>query len=323
MFVFAIYFADANEKQDFDSTITNQQSTVKKPTKTETDIKQTETKEEIIIYEDEYENEKIDVQKLFETFLNSQNKLVNHTVISFNTGISMNNLPDRLGEITLPVTQPITFEYGFVRIDSIFRLKNLRSYSSEYAFIENNSNDFSLFHQKDGQTYNNNFGFGVGLRSGYGTKLSNKNELTLYWLHSTAFVWTYFDYAMNPQNIFFNTFDEQYKFGNKGSATLSLKFTKNCFVNLEYEHNNMYSGMDYWKWGGSWFIDLILQRGFDLLDPVFVKDIGYAYPFVKFFYKNAISILLSEIRNTKQFYPFNSDYSLLERRLILKLKFIF
>jgi len=269
-----------------------------------------------------FKNERINWSKLFETFLYSQEKLVNHPMLSLSSGITVNNLPQKIN-ISLPNTQFFNIEYGFVRIDSAFYLKDLRAYSSEFAFIENNSNVFGLFKRSPENLYVNNFSFGFGLNSGLGTKISETSNLELYFLHSTAFTWTNFDYDNFSDNDFFRTFDENYKFGTKGIASLEARMNKNLFLILGYEHNNIYSGMEYGKFAGSWLIDLILQRWIDILDPIFIEKLGYTYPFVRFFYKNSIAIILSEIRNLQQFYPFSSDYSLLERRAILKLKFIF
>ena len=276
----------------------------------------------IFANEEYFKNERINWGKLFETFLYSQEKLVNQPMLSLSSGITVNSLPQKIN-LSLPNTQLLNLEYGFVRIDSAFRLDKLRVYSSEFVFIENNSNVFGLFKRTPESLYVNNFSFGVGLCSGLGTKLSETSDLELYWLHSTAFTWTNFDYASYSPHSFFNTFDNNYKFGTKGIASVEGKMSKNLFVVLGYEHNNIYSGMEYGKWLGTWFIDLVLQRWIDILDPIFIENIGYAYPFVRFFYKNSISIILSEIRNLQQFYPFSSDYSLLERRLIFKLKFVF
>ena len=277
---------------------------------------------DVIIEEEYYRNGRIDWGKLFEIFLHNQNKLVNRTMLSVSTGVTVNDLPSKLN-LSLPHTQLFNIEYGFVRIDSAFGFDRLRSYSSEFAFIEDNTNVFGLFKRDAEALYVNLFSFGAGLRSGYGTKLSETSDLELYLLHSTAFTWTTFDYSNDPPNSFFDSYNKNYKFGTKGIASLSCKITKRLYLDLGYEHNNIYSGMEYGKWFGSWFIDLFLQRWIDILDPIFVQNFGYAYPFIRFFYKNSISIISSEIRNLQQFYPFASDYSLLERRFVLKFKFIF
>jgi hypothetical protein len=273
--------------------------------------------------EDElYANEHINWHRLFDVFINSQNKLINHTMVNLNVGISSPSLPDKLNMEPLPTSNYFNFEYGFVRLDSAYRYNRLRSYSGEFAFIEQNTNDYGVFSSKN-KVYANHFLWGAGLRSGYGTRLFDDSEMELYWLHSSAFVWTYSDYDQYSEHPFFEAFDQEYKFGNRGAATIEYR-VNNCFlIDLTYEHTNYYSGMEYGKWIGTWFIDFALQRWIDLLDPLFIKDLGYTYPFVKFFYKNAISIILSEARLIKQYFPFKSDYSLLDRRLGVGIRFIF
>jgi hypothetical protein len=270
---------------------------------------------------DYYINNKINWNKLFDFFLYSQNKLINHPMISVGGGLSFPNVSERILSNPLPLGNFLNLEYGFVRYDSSYPLKDLREYSSEFIFIEDNTNSYGLFDTKENELYQNIFSFGLGLCSGFGISLFD-NTHQLYGLHSTAFIWSYFDYDVYPDAAYFNTY-QNWKFGNKGTATIEYRFNDNINVDLEYEHINMYSGMKYGEWVGSWFIDLLLQRWIDILDPLFIDKIGYSYPIIKFLYKNSIATILSEARKIKQFYPFNSDYSLLERRIAIRLKFIF
>lgn len=278
-----------------------------------------------IFYEktDYIENEKIRFDRLFETFLTSQKNLINHTMISFSTGGSFNILPETMNANNLTNLQSFGFEYGFVRFDSVFRQNKLRAYSSEFAYIESNTNKFGIYRKAVNSIYDNQFSFGFGLRSGFGLKVSKNNFYELYLLHSSAFSWTHFDYAEYQNSNFFVNFDNNTKFGFKGTASAELRLSRSLFLDLEYEHNNIFSEMEYGKWFGSWTIDFVLQRWIDVFDPIFADKLGYQYPFIKFFYKNSIAIILSEIRNLHQFYPFKSDYSLLQRKLIFKMKFIF
>ncbi len=269
--------------------------------------------------------DKITFGRLFHTFIDSQEHLISHPMISFGTGISQNNLPNRLNINSLHATNDFSFEYGFARIDSALSLQNIFAYSSELAYIESNTNKFGFFKKDANDVYDNEFSFGVGLRSGLGYKMNAANKLPkeLYLLHSSSFLWSYFDYTgYNPQP-FFQTYDDNYKFGWKGAAVVEARFGKNFFLDFEYEHNNIYSGFEFWQWTGSWLVDNILQRWIDFFDPVFIDKLGYSYPFLKFVYKNSISIILSEIRMSKQYFPFNSDYSLLQRRFNIRLRLIF
>jgi hypothetical protein len=208
-------------------------------------------------------------------------------------------------------------------LDSAYKLNRLRYYSSEFVFIEENTNKFGLFESEDERVYTNLFRFGAGLTSGMGMQVSDVLQSEIYFLHSSSFVWSFNDYANYEPSDFFQSYDGKYKFGNRGAASIEYRITNNFILDINYEHTNMFSGMEYGKWVGALAIDFVLQRWIDLLDPILANQIGYSYPFVRFFYKNAISIILSEIRNRHQFYPFYSDYSMLNRVLMLKLKFIF
>jgi hypothetical protein len=255
-------------------------------------------------------------------FVSNEQKLTNHPMLAATAGVSFNALPQKVGVQSLPTTNFFNLNYGFVRLDSAFRDERMRYYASEFIFIEENTNNFGLFNN-DEKMYSNNFNFGGGLNSGYGLRVSNDSDAELYFLHSAAFIWSYLDYDQYVPNDFFTKYDRQYKFGEQGTATISYRVNDFWFMDLEYSHTNFYSGMDYWKWLGSWGVDLVLQKWIDVMSPLFVKRFGSAYPIIHFCYKNAISIIMSEIRALKQFYPFDSDYSLLERRIGLKFKFIF
>ena len=271
---------------------------------------------------DYYIDNEINWNKLFDILLYSQNKLVNHPMISISTGLSLPNLSDRVSSASLPTNNFFNIEYGFVRYDNPYRLKSINDFSSEFAFMEYNTNEYGLFNAKGNSGIQNIFSFGIGLRSGLGISLFNNNN-QIYGLHSTAFTWSNFYYDNFPDDKHFQIFHKNWKFGNKGIATVGYRFNTNINLDLEYEHINIYSGMEYGKWIGSWFFDLVLQRWIDILDPLFIEQMGETYPLIKFLYKNSIAIILSEARAIKQFYPFNSDYSLLDRRIGVKLKFVF
>lgn len=271
------------------------------------------------------------ISQLFEIFIKSQEKLVNSPMIAFSVGTSQNKLPTNMQSKKLGITNSFSLEYGFVRLDSADIFTKLLQYSSEYAFIELNTNKFGILYDVIDDLYDNEFAFGVGMRTGMGYSFSNSKNINCYLLHSSAFSWTYFDYANyemlafnNPKMLsFFNAFDENYKFGWKGAATISITSGANLNIDLSYEHNNIFSGFEFSKWGGSWLIDNILQRWIDILDPVFIEELQYNYPLFKFIYKNAVSIILSEFRHKQQYYPFRSSYSLLQRRGVLQIRLIF
>ena len=266
------------------------------------------------------EKEKINWNDLYEFFFYSQKKLISQPMLSIEYGLSNFSLPTRIYPNSLPISNYFKLEYGFARIDSFLQLYNLRGYSSEFVFIEDNTNAYGLINTGEKNIYSNIFSFGFGLRSGYGIDLF---QTELYGLHTTAFIWSYYDYASYEPNDFFRAYDDNWKFGNKGETSIEYRFSKNAIVSMNYMHINMYSDMEYWKWLGSWGIDILLQRWIDFFDPIFIDYFGYTYPVLKFFYKNAISIIFTEARGLKQFSPFNSDYSLIDRRLGVELKFIF
>ena len=265
---------------------------------------------------------KINWNKLFDIFLYSQKKLINHPMISFNAGLSFQDVSDRVLASSLPFNNFFNLEYGFVRYDAPYKVRELNEYSSEFVFIEYNSNNYGFLETNENELTQNLFSFGMGLRSGLGVSLfDNINQI--YGLHTTAFTWSVFNYDAYTDDKYFNTFHKNWKFGNKGTATIEYRFNDNVNLNLEYDHINVYSGMEYGKWIGSWFFDLLLQRWIDILDPLFVEQMGLTYSVIKFLYKNSIAAILSEARKMKQFYPFNSDYSLLQRRIGIRIKFVF
>ena len=267
-----------------------------------------------------FEEDKTSISELFHTFLTSQELLITKPFINFSTGFSDSFLPAKLHMDNMPRTNNFTFEYGFLLLDTNSIFPQIIDYSSQFAYIESNTNKYGFFKRNKLDLYDNQFNFGVGLRSGLGYQT---DAYELYLLHTSSFLWGYFDYDVYEASSFFNAFDNRYKFGWRGSAGLEFRFTKHLLLGFSYEHSNIYSGFEFLPWAGSWLVDNILQRWIDLLDPVFIKEIGYSYPLLKFLYKNTVSIVMSEIRNIKQYYPFNSDYSLLHRKLSINLKLFF
>ncbi len=270
---------------------------------------------------DIFYDDNIEINKLFETFITSQELLINKPFVNFSVGASKSFLPTKLDVKNLPRTNNFIFEYGFLRLDTNTLFPKMINYSSEYLYLETNTNTFGFVRKSSSDLYDNQFNFGVGMRSGLGYQIGNDKEL--YLLHSSAFLWSYFDYDSYSPSKFFLSFDDNYKFGWRSAAGLELRLNKYLLLGLSYEHNNLYSGFEFDKWSGSWLVDNILQRWIDVLDPILIKEVGYNYPLLKFIYKNTVSIVLSEFRNNTQYYPFNSDYSLLQRKFNLNFKLIF
>ena len=280
-----------------------------------------------------YNNSNNIMMRLADIFLFGQEKLVNHPFVNLDLGycnsylpkkiqiLESDNVVNNISKNNISKTNSLNVEYGFIRLDTNEFYENLTAYSSEFAYIEFNTNKYFLFDNKlKNNLYDNEFSFGVGRRTGMSQNILNRE---LYFLHTGAFLWTYFDYDGYMENKFFRAFDENYKFGFRTIASAELRLSKYCILGTGYEQDNVYSGFEFGKWFGSWLIDNVLQRWIDFYEPVLVKEIGNVYPLLSFLYKSTVSFALSEIRKNKQYYPFNSDYSLLQRKLNINIKLVF
>ncbi len=264
---------------------------------------------QVALYSEE-ENE-YRVRDLLTHFFIDEDKLENLVTLRFYYG-PINTDLGLLGKDGIATSYNARIDYGFSRIKEYRTYPDLFSHSSEFAFISNISSHLKpQFISKDGLTMDV-WRFGFGIRNGMGFNYENNRKLFL--THASSIAWTRIDFEVISQENRDATkqliFDEITKFGTVYSGGIDYRLADFLNISAEYEHSLVFENFTYSGYLGAWMTDNILQRWIDFLDPIFIKEFGNNYPTMKWFYKNAVSILLSEIRSQRGTFPFGSHPAL-------------
>jgi len=251
------------------------------------------------------------VRDLLTNFFIDEDKLENLVTLRFGYGIIDTEL-GFIGDDGIATSYNARIDYGFSRIKEYKTYPDLFSHSSEFTFISNISSHLKPRNiPKDGLTLDA-WRFGFGIKNGMGYNLNNGGKVFLS--HASSIAWTRIDFEVISHNQRDAKkqliFDEVMKFGNVYCGGIDYRLADFLNFSAEYEHSLVYENFTYSEYLGAWMTDNILQRWIDFLDPILIKEFGNNYPAMKWFYKNAVSILLSEIRSQRSTFPFASHPSL-------------
>lgn len=196
-------------------------------------------------------------------------------------------------------------EYGFYR-NRFFDKFNIISHSSEFAYIENISSHFRPPKIEKGELTVDGWDFGFGLNNGYGYKISNSYNLLLE--HISAVNWNRIDFEVlsNDTNLLYlqKKYDEKYKFGYLFATGISFQANNKIIIGTKYSQNIIFNDANTKDFLKMLLFDNLLQFWIELFDPVLRDKFKEYYPLLKFLYKNSISITFSNLRKTKEIFPF-------------------
>jgi hypothetical protein len=199
--------------------------------------------------------------------------------------------------------------YGFYRIDDRMEHDNIFRFASDYAFLGNVSTNFKTFDNESPGLDTDTWRFGFGISDGFGYDFGENSRF--YLLHGSDWIWSRMDFA-NTEVIpyILAKTDEKFKFGNRFHGGFRLQLYKGLNFDMKYEHTLIYSAHVVPKWLGMWLFDNIAQRWFDYFEPEWYSIFGRNYPWIRFLYKNTLSFLLYQIRESEMYFPFESSPAL-------------
>jgi len=198
--------------------------------------------------------------------------------------------------------------YGFHR-KRYFDNPNIVSHSSQFAYIENSSSHFKPKVITKGKLTLDGWGFGFGLKNGYGYVISKAGELLLN--HEAAINWQRIDFEVLSANQRLqqlqNKFDEKFKFGYLHSGGFEWQFSQDFVIGVNYNSNIIFNNTDTKRFLQILLFDNLFQFWIEFFDTILREKFQNSYPITKWIYKNSISILFTKIRTQKEYFPFHSN----------------
>ncbi len=249
------------------------------------------------------------LERFVNNFYSKPGHVQNQVLVSSEFGLSQLNSYNFTSATDLAGTKNLEFYYGFIRIDPETGNPGIFKHQSEFAFVGNISTDFKTFKSDNIGIPTDAWRFGFGLNDGFG--FLNDDKPTLFLNHSTAMSFLRADFDGISQNEndtkYLNEFDRKFRFGQVYSGGIRYKLYSVIHLNAQYEMSQYYADFEFMPWFGMWLTDNVLQRWIDYFEPDLISVLGRNYPWVKFVYKNFVSLLSYQIRKHEMYFPFKSE----------------
>jgi len=247
--------------------------------------------------------------RFFKQFYSKPGHIQNQTYLSSHYGLTFPSFGFDQFDTDLANAFNLEFSYGFIRLIEDETFEDLFKHQSEYLFIGNISTNFKTFNIQSDGVVSDTWRFGFGLNDGYGYNFGKNSNF--YLMHNSAITWTRTDFvdrlSLTFDDSLINSFDENFKFGGMWSAGVRMQIYKSINVDLIYEHSLYYKNFLPAEWVGMWFFDNVTQRFIEIWEPELFEQFGRNYPWMKFTYKNLLSLVMYELRRKQAFYPFNGE----------------
>ncbi|MEJ5244240.1 MAG: hypothetical protein WHV28_00860 [Bacteroidota bacterium] len=247
------------------------------------------------------------IEELLKIYINSNDTVKSLNYLSVSYGISNLLFGNRFKD-DFSNNYVSKIEYGFYR-DRFFDEFNILSFSSGFVYLENISSHFKpqkIEKVEKGELTVDGWNFGFGLNNGYGYNISNSYNLLLE--HISAINWNRIDFEVlsRDTNLLYlqKKYDEKYKFGYLYSAGISFQANNKIIIGTKYSQNIIFNDVNTKDFLKMLLFDNLFQFWIELFDPVLRDKFKEYYPLLKFLYKNSISITFSNLRKTKESFPF-------------------
>ncbi|MCX6154985.1 MAG: hypothetical protein NT007_12595 [Candidatus Kapabacteria bacterium] len=263
----------------------------------------------------------LSVKKYLNKIISKPNYIINQPTVGLTYGLA----PISSQSLKNPLASCFNTEiiYGFNQIDSNYDYPLVYKSNTQYTFLSNISSHFGPGTIQNRGLTTDSWRFGFGHTSGWGWD-SHRSDLLLW--HSGAFVFTHIDFEQYPNdqndlNIY-NHFDLVFKFGTSTSTGLNAKIYEILYADLSYEHSIVFPRFMPFKWMGSYFTELLLEKTIDVFDEKLLDRYEEFYPLVYFLMKNAVSFSLYELRRHQMNWPFSDaspmNYDMIKFGIALK-----
>lgn len=272
-----------------------------------------------------YEYEQSRMERFIDNFYSNNDFTINHPTIGVKAGLSFPDFNQSIDYQNLSNTYNVELIYGFTRINDRVDIPGVFAHQGEYVFLGNITPDFKTFDVNTSGNNTDTWRFGAGLRDGYGFEISN--DYRFYLNHATGFVWHHVDFEFpgsNPQEQkIISDYDENLKLGIFHNGGFKFEITAPLLFNIDFQRSIVFDDTNYWGFFGAWIFDNITQRWIDYYEPEMIEKFGRSWPWMKFAYKNLLSLAVYSFRQYQAHWPFTSQAAMSFTSFTFGMTFIF
>jgi hypothetical protein len=251
---------------------------------------------------------------------------VSHPSIEIKYGMGNPSFHKDIFQSSFKPINSVEARLGFIKKETELTNDGLFDFKFNYLCFQNMTSSWNKTTNDNSTKINTDaWQFGIGNQSGYGYKLGEKSDLTLY--HTGALVWTQIDF-MDTTNIpkdqkRMDNFGDNFRFGNYFEAGINFQIYEPVAITLGYQETVIFPRHMFWKWAGSGIIEGIGSGAISWFTGKVIKSSPKWGPVVYFVLKNAYSYGINELRKKKMNWPFNTDAPLIYDNYKIGLSFAF
>lgn len=248
-----------------------------------------------------------DFEEFLKLLYQSNNIQINNNYIALSYGKS-NLFAKNLVNEKLSSVYSSKIEYGFLR-QSATDNDLILYLASEGGYLSNIS---SHLKPKNWTSYGllfDEWAFGFNYKNGYGYNIDN--DIKLFLLHYGSLDWKKISFETFSPNSTLNKlllyFNNDFRFGTSYESEVRLILSNIFLVQFSYSESILFRRHLFGKWALGSLIELLAQRGIDLLSPNLIQTIPSFQPIINFAIKTFISSLIYQRRQSDAFFPFESE----------------
>ncbi|MFH1051135.1 MAG: hypothetical protein V1779_09450 [bacterium] len=223
-------------------------------------------------------------------------------------------------------TNSLEVKLGFAKKESEIFEEDIYDYSYSFISFQNITSNWNKTKDETSAKINTDaWQFGLGTQGGYGYKLGEKTDLSLY--HSGAWVWTKIDFmdttAIPEDQKRMDYFGDSFRFGNYFEGGINFQVYEPVAITLAYQQTVVFPRHMFWKWTLSGIVEGIGSGAISWFSGKVLKSSPTWGPIVYFVLKNVYSYGFNQLRKKNMNWPMNTEAPLMYDNYKIGLSFSF
>jgi len=251
---------------------------------------------------------------------------VSHPTIEIKYGMGLPLFHEDLFKSSFEPINSVEVRLGYIKKESEIFDNDIFDYSFNYVSFQNMTSSWDKSNNDNSIKINTDaWQFGIANQSGYGYKLAEKTDLSLY--HAGAWVWTKIDFmdtsSISQDQKRMDNFGESFRFGNYNEAGIDFQVYEPISLTLAYQQTVIFPRHMFWKWFGSGIVEGIGTGCISWFSGKVLKSSPKWGPIVYFVLKNAYAYGFNALRKKNMNWPFDTDAPLMYDNYKIGLSFAF
>lgn len=239
---------------------------------------------------------------------------VSHPTVEIKYGMGNPYFHDAVFNSTFESVNSLEVRLGFLKKESEIFDENIYDYSFNYLLFQNMTSSWDKSKNETSSKINTDaWQFGFGFSKGYGYKLGENTDLSLY--STGAMIWTTVDFMdtstiLNDQKRL-NYFGDSFRFGDYFEGGINFQVYEPVAVTLAYQQTLIYPRFLIWKAMGSGIVEGVGSIAISWFSGKVLKASPTWGPIVHFVLTNAYSYGYNQLRKKNMCWPFDTDTPLM------------